>query len=74
MEHQIFISKFQVGLVLLLSDDNGSMHVDVNNEICFVFRRETLSELQQHLHDLTDDHTRKSQALSLESALRGRED
>ena len=28
--------------------------------------RETLSDLQQHLKDLTDDHQRKSQALSLD--------
>lgn len=28
--------------------------------------RETLSDLQQHLHDLKDDHMRKSQALSLD--------
>ena len=28
--------------------------------------RETLSELQTHLRELTEDHTRKSQALSLD--------
>ena len=28
--------------------------------------RETLSDLQNHLKDLTEDHTRKSQALSLD--------
>jgi hypothetical protein len=39
--------------------------------INFIIHRETLSDLQTHLRELTEDHRRKSQALSLDQRCMG---